>query len=94
MKNYKDHESHTAPVNLARGTSPDATKVALDTKNPVGAVGKPEYGTYSASKEMSATLKHNGGITGTASNANLSAKFKNPQKKQEHIPADAFNQYE
>ncbi len=55
----------------------------LNTKNTAGIVGKPEYGTSQASKEMSVSLKHNGGITGTASNANLSAKFKNPQVKQE-----------
>lgn len=65
-----------------------------NTKKPVGnGVNAPVKGTSEASKTMNVSLTNESNINITASTENLSAKFKNPQKKQS-VPAEAQNQYE
>jgi hypothetical protein len=71
------------------------TKPTLDAKDTAGVVGKPEYApevtniiaTKSADMKNTAT-----DLNQTASTENLSAKWKNPQVKQEVKPVQV--QYE
>jgi|CXWK01.1.fsa_nt_gi hypothetical protein len=64
-----------------------------NTKKPVGnGINAPVKGTSEASKSMNVSLKSASNINISASTQNLSAKFKNPNKKQD-VPAEAKNQY-
>lgn len=66
-----------------------------NTKKPVGnGVNAPVKGTSEASKTIGVSLTNADNINVTASTENRSAKFKNPQKKQDRVPAEAQNQYE
>lgn len=75
---------------------PNITQPNLDTKSPVGGNGveKPAYmnGVANIATTMSASTNQGTNINGTASNENLSAKFKNPQAKQD-VPEAGRNQY-
>ena len=64
----------------------------LDTKAPVGnGVSKPVPATYEASKSMNVTLNSSNGLETNASQLNLSAKFKYPQKKQDKVAEDTIH---
>jgi len=64
-----------------------------NTKSPVGnGINKPVPATYKAGKEIKVSLNHDGGINATASTVNLSAKFKNPNVKQD-VPEAGRNQF-
>ena len=66
----------------------------FNTKSPVGnGVSQPVKGGSEASKIMDVSLNYDGGINQTASRENRSAKFKNPQVKQD-VPSEGRNQYE
>ena len=67
----------------------------MDTKKPVGnGINAPVLDNTKAKMQtITVDMNTQNGLETTASNVNLSAKFKNPQKKQEHVPAEAFNQY-
>jgi len=73
------------------------TKPSIECKYPVGnGITKPVYqnGPSNLITTKSASMKNEGtDITGTASEANLSAQFKNPRVKQE-IPSEGRNQYQ
>lgn len=63
-------------------------------KSPVGnGVSKPEIARYPKGMQKNVSLSYDGGINQSASTVNLSAKFKNPQVKQD-VPPEARNQYE
>lgn len=65
------------------------------TKSPVGnGINKAVPASYPKGMSKTVSLNYDGGINATASTKNLSAKFKNPQAKQSHVPAEGFNQYE
>lgn len=68
--------------------------MSYDCKSPVGnGVSKPEMASYPKGMQKDVSLNYDGGINQTASQVNLSAKFKNPQVKQDVAP-EARNQYE
>jgi hypothetical protein len=63
-----------------------------NTKKPVGnGVNAPVAGSYEASKSMNVSLGSSNGLETTASSTNLSAKFKNPSKKQDRVPEDTIH---
>ncbi len=65
-----------------------------DTKKPVGnGIEAPVAASYDKSKMMDAPLNNDTGLNGTASGANLSAKFKYP-RVSEDVPNAGKNQYE
>jgi len=65
------------------------------TKFPVGnGVNAPVEDNTKARMQTISIPGNPGNLNQTASEANLSAKFKNPQNKQDRIPADGQNQYE
>lgn len=66
------------------------------TKSPVGnGIEKPVAdNTKARMTTMNAPLDTSMGLNQTYDHGNLSAKFKNPNNKQDHVPADAFNQYQ
>lgn len=65
----------------------------IDAKSTGGVVGKPQYATYEKGYEKKVSLNHDGGINPGTSGINLSAKFKNPNVKQD-VPEKGKNQYE
>jgi len=75
-----------------------ATQPDLKTKKPVGGTGieSPQYkdGVAVLATTLTAPTTNPGTtLNGTASGENLSAKFKNPNVKQD-VPPAAQNQYE
>lgn len=65
----------------------------FNTKSPVGnGVSQPEPASYPKGMSKDVSLNYDGGINATASNENRSAKFKNPNVKQEVKPVQ--KQYE
>lgn len=64
-----------------------------NTKKPVGnGINAPVKGTSESGKSMNVPLKNADNINTKASTENRSAKFKNPNKKQD-VPTEAKNQY-
>jgi len=76
--------------------NPNITQPSLDTKKPVGnGVTAPAYDNSVANiiATKTADMRNTGtNLNQTASNENLSAKFKNPRVKQD-VPAAGNNQY-
>lgn len=70
-------------------------KPSLECKYPVGnGVAAPEYaGATTIIPNQSADMSGGTGLNGTASEENLSARFKNPRVHQD-IPDAARNQYQ
>ena len=68
----------------------------MNTKQPVGnGIAQPVLDHTKESMQSPAVpTSKDLGLNGTYNQANLSAKFKNPQKKQDRIPAAGQNQYE
>jgi hypothetical protein len=64
------------------------------TKSPVGnGINKPVVGSSPSGMTKTVSLNYDGGINGTSSSENLSAKFKSPRATFE-VPSEAKNQYE
>ena len=81
------------PFDRKTGHDISITKGPIDSKSTGGVVGKPVYATTQASDIHNVSLNYDGGINPGASTENLSAKYKNPQKKQDLSTAEQ-NQYE
>lgn len=64
----------------------------FNTKKPVGnGVNAPVKGSSEASKTMNVTLSSSNGLETTASQVNLSARFKNPSAKASRVPEDTIH---